>query len=227
MLGRAALNGLRDDVFRLIGGGLSRLVLESLHKVGGVVASIVLHVAEQDVFGLVRRHPGNAGELARVVGDQFLVPGHLVGDLGFLFSERGIPALEPTLISLDRRLALAKRALLLVGLLFERCELCVSRAHLLFGLTIDLVRFLFCGEHDFLALGVRLTLGFLEDALGLFLGATDGLRGEALARGDPDKEDDHPRDEGGDEAGRAAEDLAHERDLTLMRRCLQSREGRT
>ncbi len=68
-------------------------------------------------------------------------------------------------------------------------------AGLTFGVDDELVGLFFGFEEGFLLAVFRFALGVLDDAAGLFLGAPDGFCGDAFAVGDPDREDQHGRDE--------------------------------
>ena len=73
VLGGAALDGLGDDLPGLRGRHLARFVLEPLDQVGRVASRVGLDLPQQQVLGLVRREPGDALQLALLVGDQPLV----------------------------------------------------------------------------------------------------------------------------------------------------------
>ena len=65
VLRRAALNRLRDDLLRFFGRHFAGLGLQPLDEVGGISTRVLLDLFDDQLFGFVRRQPGDA--LQRIV----------------------------------------------------------------------------------------------------------------------------------------------------------------
>ncbi len=73
VLGRAALNGLRDVMLGAIGGGFTSFRVEPLEQVGGVVACLALNLFEQQFLRLFGCQAGDALELVLLLRNEPLV----------------------------------------------------------------------------------------------------------------------------------------------------------
>ena len=110
--------------------------------------------------------------------------------------DRLLAGLQFLLDALEGELALGELRLAAYEALLERLRLLAFLARLPLGVGQDLVRLLLGVEEGFLAAGVGVAFGVLDDAERLLLGAADRFGGDALAVGDPDSEHRTGGDEG-------------------------------
>ncbi len=100
-----------------------------------------------------------------------------------------LPRGQLLLESIDRRLAIGDRGLSPRERLVQGRGLLALRPCLALGVHEHVVRLFFGVEQRFLAAGVGVARGILEQTLRLLLGASDGLDGDALPAGYPRRKD--------------------------------------
>ena len=212
VLGRAALDGLRDDLARLLCGRFARLVLQPLHQVRGVPARIRLDLADQHVLRLVGGHPGHPLQLPLPLRAQLLVAFGACGRGRLPLAQRRLaPANLLVLLrgggdALGQRpVAVFLRAPAHRQRLLVRGRPLAYLAGLFLGLLAQRVRLFLGREQQFLLL----RLGVAQQALGVVPGAAGDLPRGIPPRGEPDEEQEEARQEGDGGGGDAGCELAH------------------
>ena len=190
VVGGAALDGLGDDGAGAVGGLLARFGLEALDQARGVAPRVGFDLLDQQLARLVAGQAGEPLEIAAAAARRALRSGPRWSRRSARACSapaRGVPARgraprSACLLFDERRLALDQH-------LLDAGNLLPVIARVLLGLDAQLVRALLGLEHRFLAPRVGFALRVAQDARRLFLGAADGLGGEALAVGEPIAED--------------------------------------
>ena len=162
MIRRALLNGGGDDIARL----LIRLFLGALfdfaHHHGGVVISILLNAVDQDVFGFLAGHVGDALQLLLLAIVHFLRFGFQTFRLAMLFVELFFAQLQ--IVHLLIYLLLAG-----VYAAFQARNLAAAVANFLIQFVLQADNFFLGFQDSFLFLILRLARRFLQQALCVFL----------------------------------------------------------
>ena len=187
VLGAAALDRLGDVLLGAIDRGLARFGVEPLQQVGRVVACLAFNLLDQQLLGLVGGQPGDALELVLVLGDELLALRERRGGVALAIAQRLVAACQLLLETIDRRLAVGRRRLAAGQRLLHRRRLLAVGAGLTLRLHQDVVRLFLRLEQRFFLAGFGVACGVLGQAQRLFLGASDGVGGDAFAVGDPDR----------------------------------------
>ena len=212
MFGRAALNRLGDDLARLFGSRLARLVLQALDEIGGVAARIRLDLAQQDLFRLVGRHARNSLELA------FPLLGELLGalcmrrGLRLAFADRGLAVRELPAAVVDGGRALVERARLLASSrsrLASACRLDSACSPALRAAVSASSRSLCAASRAASNCSFALRLGVAQQARCIAFGAADDVSGGAPSGGQPSEQQDAARQQEDDAGCDARCKLAH------------------
>ena len=174
-----------------------------------------LELAQQDPFRLVGGHPGHPLELALLLFGQRVIPRRLLRDGRLSLGDGPLAGQKLRVGAFGRRCPVGDGVGLLGELLLERGQLLAARAGLLLRLVQEVVRLLLGGQHDFLALRLRVPFGILEESPRRVLGSPDGVGGDALAAGQPDGEQHRHGDDGADVWEKSVE--AHARSLSRDR----------
>ncbi len=204
VLGAAALNGFRDVLLGAIDGDLARLGVETLEEVGGIVARLALDLFDENVLRFVGRQAGDPLQLVFLLGHELVVLRGRGGRGLLALAQPAVARVQLPLQALDGGLALGDRGVAPVERLFEGGRLLAVLARLPLGIHQEIVGALLGFEERLFLAGLGVALGVLRDAERLLLGAADGFGGEALAVGDPYREergrDDRGHDGGDDQA---------------------------
>ena len=204
MFGGAALDRLGDDLLRLLRRHLASLRLEPFHEVGGVAASLLLDLPDDEILGLVGGETGNALQGLLLLADQLVAALALVGEGAIPFVELLLPFAEHRLRSLG--LAILLRQLLgpAPELPFDGRQLVLPLLAPALGVLQQGVGLLLRGEFLLLPVGVSLSAGVAYEPFRRLLRLVDGLGG-AFAGDDPSEaHDEHGQyDEHGQQYARS------------------------
>jgi hypothetical protein len=189
MFGRAALDGVGNDLLRADGGRLAGFGFQPLDQVGGIAAGVGLDLLQEKLACLVGRQAGDTLQLALPLGHQ-LLDSHARGGSGlFLLNDRLLLGTQLLFDAIAHGQPVGQRAGLVGKRLFEAEDFLPPLLHLPLGFRGRSVRLLARFERRFLSEAFSVAFRLAAGAIGFCLGSSDGVGCGSTATGHPPEDD--------------------------------------
>ena len=195
MLGGATLDGLGDDLLRLLRRHFPGFRFEPLDEVGGVAASLLFDLLDDEILRLVGGETGDALQGLLLLADQLVAAVALLG-------EDAVPVVELPLPFIEQDFGAFGLAILIRQLLgpagelpLDGRQLVPSLLALMFTVLQQGVGLLLGGELRLLPVGVSLPAGVMQEPFSRFRRPNGGAGG-AFAGDDPhEAHDEHGQED--------------------------------